>query len=52
MEAPADSLQDHYLEIIHLSTSEHLKIYNKAIVGLTENKRYDMTISKQTEFYQ
>ena len=43
MAAPADGLQDPNLETLEISTSEHLKLYNKAIVGLTESDRYDFT---------
>ena len=50
--AEADGIQEPYLEILNLSTPEHLKIYNKAIVELTENDRYDLTRSKWTDFYQ
>ena len=32
--------------------SEHLKLYNKAIVGLPESDRYDIIRSKWTDFYQ
>ena len=41
-----------YLATINLYTSEHVKLYNKAIVGLPESDRYDITISKRTDFYQ
>ena len=52
MVAPEDGLQDPYLEIIDIYISEHLKIYNKAIFGLTESYRYDITRSKWNGFYQ
>ena len=52
MAAPVDGLQDPYLSTLELSTSEYLKIYNKEIVGLPESDRYDLTISKWTEFCQ
>ena len=52
MEAPVDGLQDPYLETLYLSTSEHLKLYNKAIFGLPESDWYDLTRSKWTDFYQ
>ena len=47
-----ESLQDSYLSTLNISTSEHLKLYNKAIVGLPESDRYDLTRSKWTKFYQ
>ena len=31
--APVDGIQDPYLATLELSTSEHLKLYNKAIFG-------------------
>ena len=34
MTAPADGFQDPYLAIIDVSTSENVKLYNKAIVGI------------------
>ena len=46
MVAPADVIQDPYLEIINLSTSENLKLYNKEIFGLPESDRYNLTRSK------
>ena len=52
MAAPVDGLQDLYLQTLDLSTSEHLKLYNKEIVGLPESDRYDLTRSKWTDFYQ
>ena len=52
MEAPVDGLQDPYLETLDLSTSEHLKLYNKESFGLPESDWYDLKISKWTEFYQ
>ena len=52
MAAPADELQDSYLAILNISASEHLKLYNKAIVRLPESDRYDINRSKWTEFYQ
>ena len=33
-EAPGDGLKDPYLVPIYLTTSEHLNLYNKAILGL------------------
>ena len=50
--ASADGIQDPYLATIDLYTSENIKLYNKAIVGLTESDRYDLTRSKWTNFYQ
>ena len=52
MAAPVDRIQGPYLATLEFSTSEHLKLYNKAIVGLPESDRYDITISKRTDFYQ
>ena len=48
--APTDRLQDHYLDTLDLSTSEHLKLHNKEIVGIPESDRYDLTRSKWTDF--
>ena len=42
--APDDGLQDHYLVTLNLATSENLKFYNKSIIGLPENDRYDLSI--------
>ena len=52
MSASADGLREPYLVIIDIFTSEHIKLYNKAIVGISENDRYVLTISMWTEFYQ
>ena len=52
MAAPADRLQDPYLDLTYLSTSENIKLYNKVIVGIPESDRYDITRSKWTDFYQ
>ena len=52
MAAQEDRLQDPYLAILYLSTSEHLNLYNKAIFGLPESDRYDLTRSKWTDSYQ
>ena len=52
MAAPDDGLQDPYLAILYLATSDQLKIYNKVIVLLLESKRCDLIISKRTNFYQ
>ena len=48
----ADGIHHPYLYTLYITTSEHLKLYNKAIVGLHESDRYDLTSSKWTEFYQ
>ena len=50
--APADGIQDPYLAILNLTTSEYLKLYNKEIIELPESDRYDLTRSKWTDFYQ
>ena len=50
--ASVGGLQDPYLSILNISTSEHLKLYNKAIVGLPESDRYDITRSEWNNFYQ
>ena len=52
MASPVDGLQDPYLDNIDLSTYEYLKIYYKAIFGLPESDRYDLTKYKWTDFYQ
>ena len=52
MTEPVDRIHDPYLDIIELSKSEHLKLYNKTIFGLPEIDRYDFSRSKWTEFYQ
>ena len=44
MAAPAYGIQDPYLAILNISTSEHLK--------LLESDRYDLTRSKWNGFYQ
>ena len=44
--APVDGFQDPCLATLDLSTSEHLKLYNKAIVGIPESDRYYLTRSK------
>ena len=44
MAAPAYGLWDPYLPIIHIYTSEHPQLYNKAIFGLPENYRYGQII--------
>ena len=49
---PVDGIQDPYLATLDLSTSENLNIYNKAIFGLPESDRYDLTRFKCTDFYQ
>ena len=50
--APTDGLKDNYLDTLYFSTSEHLKLHNKAIVGLPESYRYDLIRSKWTYFYK
>ena len=52
MSEPVDGLQDPYLATLDMATSEHLKIYNKKIVGIPESERYDLTRYKWTDFYQ
>ena len=52
MAAPDGGIQDRYLATLNLTTSEHLNIYNKAIIGLPESDRYDLTRSKWAVFYQ
>ena len=51
-ESSADGIQDPYLDTLNLTTSDHLNIYNNAIIGLPENNRYDLISSKWTIFYQ
>ena len=43
MVAAADGIQDPYMSILDLTTSEHINIYNKSIVGLSESSLYDLT---------
>ena len=50
--SPIDGLQEIYLNTLNLNTLEYLKLYNKAIVYLSENNRYDLTRSTWTDFYQ
>ena len=50
-ESRADGLQDPYLDTLNMTTSNHLKLYNKGIVGLPENNRFDLTRSNLTDFY-
>ena len=52
MAAPVDMLQKPYLTTLDLYKSEHIKIYNMAMVGLPESDRYDLTRYKWTDFYQ
>ena len=52
MASPVDGIQDPYLATLELSIYEYLKLYNKTIVGLPENDRYGLYISKWTDFYQ
>ena len=49
---PVNRIQYPYLSTLDLTTSEHLKIYNKEIVGLPESNMYDLTKSKWNKFYQ
>ena len=42
----------YYLATLDHTTSEHLNLYKKAIVGLPESDRYDLNRSKWPEFYQ
>ena len=51
-EAPAERIQDPYLAILNLTTSEHLNLYDKEIFGLHEDETYDLTRFKWTNFYQ
>ena len=50
--APVDDLQGPYLATLYILAYEHIKLYNTAIFGLPEIDRYDLTISKWTDFYQ
>ena len=43
--SPADGIQDPYLATLYLSASDHIKLYNKAIVGIPESDRYEFTRS-------
>ena len=52
MMAAGDGIQDPFLDILNISTLEHLKLYNKAVVGLPENYSYDLNRFKWTGFYQ
>ena len=52
MEVPVDGIQYPYLYTLDISTSEHLKLHNKSIVGMPESDGYDLTKSKWTDFYQ
>ena len=45
-------LQYPYLDTLNIATSEHINLYNKAIVGLPEINRYELTGSKWNGFYQ
>ena len=47
-----DGLKDYYLTILSIYTSKYINFYDKAIVGLPESDRYDLTRSKWTDFYQ
>ena len=46
MTATADGTQDPYLATLNMTTSENLKLHNKAIIGLTDSDMYDLTIPK------
>ena len=50
--APAERLQNPYLSTLNLATSEHLKLYKMAVLGLPKINRYDLIRSKWTDFYQ
>ena len=50
--ASVNGRQDPYLATLDISTSEHLKLYNKLFLGIPENARYALTRYKFTEFYQ
>ena len=50
--AAVDEHKDPYMSNRYITTSDHLKLYKKAIVVLTKNDRYDLTRSKCTGFYQ
>ena len=45
MATPADKIQEHYLIILNLTTSEHTNLYNKAVIGLPGSDRYKLTSS-------
>ena len=51
MAALADGIQDPYLAILYIYTSEHSNSYSKESFGLTESGRYYLTRSKWTDFY-
>ena len=50
MAATLDDLQGPYLDILDLAISDHIKLYNKAIVGLPESDGFDLTRSKWNDF--
>ena len=52
VDALMDGILDPYWDTLDLSTYEHIKLYNKAIIGLPESDRYNFTRSKWTDFYQ
>ena len=52
MLVPNIRIQEPYLVVSYINPSEHLNIYNKAIVGLPERDRYKLIRSKWNEFYQ
>ena len=45
LEAPADGRQELYLATLSITTSEHIKFNNRAIFGLSENDKSDITRS-------
>ena len=47
-----DRIQDLYPDTLGLYILEHLNIYNKKIVWIYGNDRYDLTSSKWNDFYQ
>ena len=51
-EALDDRMQDPYMDNLDLSTSEHLKLYDKAIFELPERDRYVHTKYEWTDLYQ
>ena len=52
MAEQVNGIREPYLAALNISTSKHLKLYNKAIFGLPQSDRYDLTISKWTDFYK
>ena len=47
-----DGIQEPDLVTIVFSTSEHINIYKKEMVGLPESDRYDLTRSQCADFHQ